>query len=67
MQPKTVNYYAREVIKGRVRDTHNALLAGMGFNLMLLLREIAGYFFVLLFRALALLVLPRQEYLQQTA
>jgi hypothetical protein len=43
----------------RVGDTNHALLAGMGFNLMLLLRELAGNFFVLLFRALALLVLPR--------
>jgi hypothetical protein len=39
----------------------------MGFNLMLLLREIAGYFFVLLLRAVALLELRRQEHLQKTA
>ena len=31
-------------IKGSVGDTHNALLAGMGFNLMLLLRELVGNF-----------------------
>ena len=31
-------------LKGSVGDTHNVLLAGMGFNLMLLLRELAGNF-----------------------
>jgi IS5 family transposase len=34
----------RNDLKGSVGDTHNALLAGMGFNLMLLLRELAGNF-----------------------
>jgi IS5 family transposase len=57
----------RNYLKGRAGDTNHALLAGMGFNLMLLLRELVDYFFVLLFRALVLLVLPRQEYLQQTS
>jgi hypothetical protein len=57
----------RNYLKGRVGDTNNALLAGMGFNLVVLLREIAGYFFVLLLEALALLDLRRQEHLHQTA
>ncbi|MCU0318392.1 MAG: hypothetical protein MUC61_03610, partial [Amoebophilaceae bacterium] len=52
----------RNYLKGRVGDTNHALLAGMGFNLMLILRAIAGNFLVLLFRALALLVLPRRTY-----
>ncbi|MCU0317854.1 MAG: hypothetical protein MUC61_00720, partial [Amoebophilaceae bacterium] len=34
----------RNYLKGRVGDTNHALLAGMGFNLMLLLRELAGNF-----------------------
>jgi transposase, IS5 family len=47
---KSDHRMGRNYLKGRVGDTNNALLAGMGFNLMLLLREIAGYFFVLLLR-----------------
>jgi hypothetical protein len=35
-------------LKGRAKDTHHALLAGMGFNLMLLLREWAGYFLAIM-------------------
>jgi hypothetical protein len=57
----------RNYLKGSIGDRNNALLAGMGFNLMLLLREIAGYFFVFLLRAVALIELRRQEHLQQTA
>ncbi|MCU0318212.1 MAG: hypothetical protein MUC61_02610 [Amoebophilaceae bacterium] len=57
----------RNYLKRSVGGRRNALLEGIRFNLMLLLREIAGYFFVLLFRVLVLLVLPRQEYLQQTS
>lgn len=57
----------RNYLKGSVGDTNNALLAGMGFNLMLLLRELSGYFFVLLLGAVALLDFPRQEHLQQAS
>ena len=53
-------------LKRSIGDCHNALLAGMGFNLMLFLRAIAGNFFVFLLGALALLNLRRQEHLQQT-
>jgi transposase, IS5 family len=64
---KSDHRLGRNYLKGRVGDTNNALLAGMGFNLMLLLREIVGYFFVSLLRAVALLELRRQEHLPQTA
>nr|MCU0318326.1 hypothetical protein [Amoebophilaceae bacterium] len=37
----------RNYLKRRVGDTNHALLAGMGFNLMLLLREWAGNFWAL--------------------
>ena len=64
---KSDHRMGRNYLKGRIGDTNNALLAGMGFNLMLLLREIVGSFFVLLLRAVALLDFRRQEHLQQTA
>jgi transposase, IS5 family len=35
-------------LKGRAGDTHHALVAGMGCNLMLLLRAGAGHFFSLI-------------------
>jgi hypothetical protein len=57
----------RNYLEGSIGDSNNALLAEMGFKLLLLLREIIGYFLGMLFRALVLLVLPRQEYLQQTS
>jgi hypothetical protein len=57
----------RNYLKGRVGDVNSALLAGMGFNLMLLLREIAGSFFVFILGALGWLELRRQEHLHQTA
>jgi transposase, IS5 family len=53
-------------LKGSIGDSHNALLAGMGFNLMLFLRAIAGNFFVFLLGALGWLNFRRQEHLQQT-
>jgi hypothetical protein len=64
---KSDHRMGRNYLKGRAGDTNNALLAGMGFNLMLFLREIAGYFCVLLLRVVALLELRRQEHLQQTS
>jgi transposase, IS5 family len=64
---KSDHRMGRNYLKGSIGDRNNALLAGMGFNLMLLLREIAGYFFVFLLRAVALIELRRQEHLQQTA
>jgi transposase, IS5 family len=51
-------------LKGSIGDGNNALLAGMGFNLMLLPRELAGNFFVFLLGALGWLGLRRQEHLQ---
>ena len=56
----------RNYLKGAIGDSHNALLAGMGFNLMLFLRAIAGNFFVFLLGALGWLGLRRQVHLQQT-
>ena len=47
-------------------DRNSTLLAGMGFNLMLLLRALAGSFFVFLLGALGWLGLRRQEHLHQT-
>jgi transposase, IS5 family len=60
---KSDHRMGRNYLKGRVGDTNNALLAGMGFNLMLFLRDIAGYFFAFILGALALLYLRRQEQL----
>jgi hypothetical protein len=64
---KSDHSMGRNYLKGSIGDKNNALLAGMGFNLMLLLRAIAGYFFVFLLRAVAWLDLRRQAHLQQTA
>lgn len=41
---KSDHRLGRNYLKGLLGDKHNALLAGMGFNLMLLLRELAGHF-----------------------
>ena len=46
---KSDHRMGRNYLKGSVGDRHNALLAGMGFNLMLLLRELAGNFLAILF------------------
>jgi hypothetical protein len=35
-------------LKGRAGDTHNAILVGMGFNLILLLRAWVGNFLVVM-------------------
>ena len=64
---KSDHSMGRNYLKGSIGDKNNALLAGMGFNLLLLLRAMAGYFFVFLWRAVALLDLRRQAHLQQTA
>ncbi|MFM2428493.1 MAG: hypothetical protein RL012_377, partial [Bacteroidota bacterium] len=39
----------RNYLKGSLGDRTNALLAGMGLNLMLLVREMAGNFLAILF------------------
>jgi hypothetical protein len=44
---RLVIWYTKEEAHGSVGDRNNAPLAGMGFNLMLLLGEISGYFFPL--------------------
>ena len=64
---KSDHSMGRDYLKGSISDSHNALLAGMGFNLMLFLRAIAGNFFVFLLGALGWLGLRRQEHLQQTS
>jgi transposase, IS5 family len=56
----------RNYLKGSIGDRNNALLAGMGFNLGLLLREIGGYFFAFLWGALGWLGLPRESLLEMT-
>jgi len=48
-QLKSEHRLGSNYLKGSVGDRHNALLAGMGFNLMLLVRELAGNFLTLLF------------------
>jgi hypothetical protein len=60
---KSEHRLGRNDLQGRVGDTHHALLAGMGFNLILFLREIVGYSFALILGALALLDLRRQGHL----
>ena len=64
---KSDHRMGRSYLKGSIGDSHNALLAGMGFNLMLFLRAIAGNFFVFLLGALGWLGLRRQVHLQQTS
>ena len=48
---KSEHRLGRNYLKGSVGDTHIALLAGMGFNLMLLLRELVGDFLAPMFWA----------------
>ena len=50
----------RNYLKGLVEDGNNALLAGMGFNLMLLLRELASNFWAGLFGTFFCLDLRRK-------
>jgi len=57
---KSDHRLGRNYLKGSVGDTNNALLAGMGFNLMLLLRELAGNFLAAMFWAYCSLVLSRK-------
>jgi transposase, IS5 family len=64
---KSDHRMGRNYLKGSIGDSNNALLAGMGFNLILFLRDIAGYFLAFILGALALLDLRRQEQLHQTA
>jgi hypothetical protein len=52
-------------LKGSVGDAHNALLAGMEFNLMLFLRELAGNFLATMFWGFFYLVLSRKLRLSQ--
>jgi hypothetical protein len=56
---------SRNYLKGSIDDRNNALLAGMGFNLMLLLRELASNFLAFLLGALAWLGLRRESFLEQ--
>ena len=62
---KSVHRLGRNYLKGSIGDTHNVLLAGMGFNLMLFLREIAGNFLGPMLWAYFCLDLRRQLYLAQ--
>jgi hypothetical protein len=52
-------------LKGRVGDTNHALLAGKGFNLMLLLRELAGNFWAVILWAFFSLIPNKQLRLTQ--
>ena len=49
---KSDHRLGRNYLKGSIGDRNNALLAGMGFNLMLLVREWVGNFLAVLFWAL---------------
>ena len=62
---KSEHRLGRNYLKGSVGDTNNALLAGMGFNLMLLLRELAGNFLGPILWAFLCLDLRRQLRLAQ--
>jgi len=55
----------KNYLKGSVGDRNNALLAGMGFNLMLLVRELAGNFLAVVFGAFFWLDLRRKLSLYQ--
>ena len=48
-QLKSDHGLGRNYLKGSIGDSNNALLAGMGFNLMLLLRALAGNFLAFMF------------------
>lgn len=50
----------KNYLKGSVGDKNNALLAGMGFNLMLLVRELSSNFLAVVFRAFFWLDLRRK-------
>jgi transposase, IS5 family len=52
-------------LKGRAGDTHRALLAGRGFNLMLLLRTWAGNFLAVMLWAFCSLIPSRKSRLAQ--
>ena len=59
---KSDHRLGRNYLKGSLGDSNNALLAGMGFNLMLLLREWAGNFLAPMFGVLSRLDLRRKLY-----
>lgn len=50
----------RNYLKGSVGDADNALWAGMDFNLMLLLRKVAGSFLAVMFWAFSSLIPSRK-------
>jgi transposase, IS5 family len=62
---KSNHRMGRNYLKGCAGDTHNALLAGMGFNLMLLLRELAGNFLAVILWAFCSLIPSRKLRLAQ--
>ena len=50
----------RNYLKGSSGDAMNALLAGMGFNLMLMIRELSGHFLFFMLEAFFCPDLPRR-------
>ena len=56
---KSDHRLGRNYLKGSVGDGNNALLARMGFSLMLLLRALAGHFLSFMFWAFFYPYLPR--------
>ena len=60
---KSDHRMGRNYLKGSIGDGSNALLAGMGFNLMLLLRELAGHFLSFILGAFCWLDLRRRLHL----
>ena len=57
---KSDHRMGRNYLKGSIGDSNNALLAGMGFNLLLLVRELAGNFLAFMFWAIFSLIPSRK-------
>jgi transposase, IS5 family len=62
---KSDHRMGRNYLKGSIGDRNNALLAGMGFNLMLLLRELASNFLAVILWAFFSLIPSRKLRLAQ--
>jgi hypothetical protein len=63
--PKSDHSMGSSYLKGRAGDMHRALLAGMGFNLILLLSAWAGHFLAVMLWAFFSLIPSRPLRLAQ--